>query len=143
MSGNPHAGSCFCGAVTFEVSGAPNAMGYCHCTDCAHWAGAPINAFSLWSPDSVKVTRGADNIGTFAKTPGSQRKFCKTCGGHIFTDHPAMGMFDVYLNTVPSFKHHGALHVFYSEKTLSVKDGLPKYQDMPKEFGGSGITLPE
>ena len=31
MSGNPYQGSCFCGAVKLTVSGAPMAMGYCHC----------------------------------------------------------------------------------------------------------------
>jgi hypothetical protein len=138
-----HTGNCFCGAVKFEVSGTPNVMGYCHCTDCAHWAGAPVNAFSLWAPDSVRVTQGADQIGTFAKTPGSQRKFCKLCGGHLMTQHPAMGMIDVYLNTVPGFEHRGTLHVFYGEKTLAVKDGLPKFKDMPSAFGGSGVELPE
>ncbi|MCP5180243.1 MAG: GFA family protein [Pseudomonadales bacterium] len=143
MSTDTHKGSCFCGAVQFEVTGAPNVMGYCHCTDCAHWAGAPVNAFSLWTPSSVKVTKGEDQIGTYARTPGSQRKFCRQCGGHIFTDHPAMGMVDVYLNTVEGVTHKGTLHVFYKEKTMSVPDGLPKYQDMPKEFGGSGVELPE
>ena len=138
-----HAGSCFCGAVKFEVSGTPNVMGWCHCSDCAHWAGAPINAFSLWPLDSVRVTQGADQIGTFAKTPGSQRKFCKLCGGHLMTQHPAMGMMDVYLNAVPGFEHQGTLHVFYGEKTLAVKDGLPKFKDMPSAFGGSGVELPE
>ena len=138
-----HAGSCFCGGVEFEVTGAPSVMGYCHCTDCASWAGAPINAFSLWSPDSVRITKGKDQIGTFARTPGSQRKFCKVCGGHIMTDHPAMKLVDVYLSNVPSFKHEGTLHVFYGEKTMSVKDGLPKFKDMPSNFGGSGAELPE
>ena len=143
MSTQAHAGSCFCGTVKFELSGAPNVMGYCHCTDCAHWAGAPINAFSLWPPQSLKVTDGADRIGTFAKTPGSERKFCSKCGGHVFTNHPAMGLVDVYLNTVPTFQHQGTLHVFYGEKTLAVKDGLPKFKDMPSDFGGSGVELPE
>ena len=143
MADQTHPGSCFCGTVRFEVSGSPNVMGYCHCTDCAHWAGAPVNAFSLWAPENVRVTAGGDEIGTFAKTPGSERKFCKRCGGHIFTNHPAMGMVDVYLNTVTGFEHRGTLHVFYGEKTLSVPDGLPKYRDMPKEFGGSGVELPE
>jgi hypothetical protein len=26
---------------------------------------------------------------------------------------------------------------------LHVKDGLPKMKDMPKEMGGSGVSLPE
>jgi hypothetical protein len=54
-----------------------------------------------------------------------------------------MGMTDVYLNVVPSKTHVGTMHLFYGEKTLSVKDGLPKYKTMPSEFGGSGDTLPE
>lgn len=136
-------GACFCGAVEFEVSGDPQVMGMCHCGDCTTWAGAPVSAFSLYTADNVKVTKGADNIGTYNKTPGSSRKFCKTCGGHIFTDHPEMGMFDVYLNTVPGVTHKPTLHVFYGEKTVAIKDGLPKFKDMPAEFGGSGDTLPE
>lgn len=136
-------GACFCGAVEFEVSGDPQVMGMCHCGDCTTWAGAPVSAFSLYTADSVKVTKGDDNIGTYAKTPGSQRKFCKTCGGHVFTDHPEMGMFDVYLNTVPGVAHKPTLHVFYGEKTVAIADGLPKFKDMPAEFGGSGDTLPE
>lgn len=141
--GDTVSGSCFCGAVEIELTGAPTAMGYCHCSDCAQWAAAPINAFSLWPPESVSVTKGADNIGTYNKTENSFRKFCKTCGGHLMTDHPGMKLVDVYPNVVPDFTHEPALHVFYSEKTVSVKDGLPKYNDMPTDFGGSGETLPE
>ena len=138
-----HNGSCFCGAVKFTVSGAPNMMGYCHCTDCAEWAGAPINAFSLWAPESVTITQGADKVGSFAKTPASHRKFCTDCGGHIMSEHPDMNMTDVYLNVVEGLDHEGTMHIFYGEKTLSVKDGLPKWKDMPEEFGGSGTLLDE
>ena len=136
-------GSCFCGEVEFQVTGEPAAMGYCHCVDCAAWAAAPINSFSLWAPDSVRITKGEDNIGTFNKTENSFRKFCKTCGGHVMSDHPGMKLVDVYANVVPGFTHEPMLHVFYASKTVSVKDGLPKFKDMPTEFGGSGETLPE
>ncbi len=142
MSDN-HNGSCFCGAVTFELAGAPEMMGYCHCTDCAGWAGAPVNAFSLWKPESVNITNGTEQIGTFAKTEASHRKFCTKCGGHIMTDHPGMGMVDVYLNCVDGLEHQGAMHIYYGEKTMSVPDGLPKFKDMPKEFGGSGQMAAE
>jgi len=136
-------GSCFCGDVQFTVTGAPEAMGYCHCESCRHWSGGPVNAFSLWKPEAVVVTRGADNIGTYHKTDASYRKWCKTCGGHFFTEHPGMGLTDVYAAAIPDFDHQAAVHVNYQETTLRIKDGLPKLKDFPAEMGGSGDVLPE
>ena len=138
-----HSGACFCGAVKIELTGAPNMMGYCHCTDCAEWAGAPVNAFSLWPPENVKVTAGEDKLASYARTPASHRKFCRECGGHVLSEHPELGMTDVYLNIVPTLSHQGSMHIFYGEKTMSVPDGLPKFKDMPAEFGGSGEMLPD
>jgi len=138
-----HKGKCFCGAVSVEVSGAPEGMGYCHCDSCRSWSAGPVNAFSLWKPEAVKVTSGAEHIGTFAKTPNSERKYCTKCGGHIMTNHPAMGMIDVYAATIPTLKFEPALHVFYGETVLHIKDGLPKFKDAPSEMGGSGDMLPE
>ena len=36
------------------MAGEPAAMGYCHCSSCREWSAGPVNAFSLWPPDSVK-----------------------------------------------------------------------------------------
>ncbi|MEZ5666476.1 MAG: GFA family protein [Alphaproteobacteria bacterium] len=136
-------GTCFCGAVEVEVRGAPKATGYCHCADCQAWSAAPINAFSLWSPTDVRITRGKGSVGTYNKTDRSYRKFCTTCGGHLLTDHPGMGLVDVYANILQGFEHRPAVHVNYASKMVSVKDGLPKFKDFPAEFGGSGETLPD
>lgn len=136
-------GACFCGTVEIEVTGEPVAMGYCHCESCRSWSAAPVNAFSLWNPDAVKVTRGAEQIGEYHKTEMSHRQFCKACGGHLFTRHPPLNMVDVYAATIPTLKFEPAVHVFYSEKVLAVRDGLPKMKDFPSEFGGSGETVPE
>src|SRR6185503_9012661 len=81
-------GRCFCGEVQFEVTGQPAAMGYCHCESCRTWSAGPVNAFSLWNPENLKITRGAQSIAGYAKTPQSNRKWCSKCGGHLFTDHP-------------------------------------------------------
>lgn len=140
---NSYQGNCFCGAVQFSVSGEPSAMGFCHCESCRHWSASPINAFSLWPKDALKITKGADDIGTYNKTEQSYRKWCKNCGGHVFTDHPGWGLVDVYAAVIPTFEFDPHVHVFYEEKVVSVKDGLPKMKDVPKEFGGSGETLPE
>jgi hypothetical protein len=138
-----HTGSCFCGAVAVEVSGEPAAAGYCHCNDCRSWSAAPVNAFSLWKPADVKVTKGEDQIGTFNKTEKSYRKFCKACGGHLMTSHPGFDLIDVYAATIPTFGYKPQLHVFYAESVLPIRDGLPKFKDIPKELGGSGETVAE
>ena len=136
-------GKCFCGAVEFTVSGEPAGMGYCHCESCRHWSAGPVNAFTLWQPTAVKVTKGADQIGTYNKTEKSFRKWCKKCGGHLFTDHPPFKMIDVYAAMLPELKFKPGVHIFYGEKAVAIKDGLPKFKDAPKEMGGSGVTLPE
>jgi hypothetical protein len=138
-----HSGSCFCGAVKLEVTGAPEAMGYCHCASCRSWSGGPVNAFSLWKPEAVRVTQGADQIATFTKTPLSERKYCRKCGGHLMTNHPPLGLVDVYAATIPTLKFTPGVHVNYSETVLRMKDGLPKLKDFPAEFGGSGQGVPE
>jgi hypothetical protein len=133
--------SCFCGAVQFTVSGEPAAMGYCHCESCRKWSAGPVNAFTLWKPDAVRITRGADKIGSFAKTPNSQRKWCKDCGGHLFTDHPKWSLVDVYAALIPDFPYKPGVHVHYQETKLRIADGLPKMKDLPAEMGGSGALL--
>ena len=142
-NGKTYKGSCFCGAVQFTVRGEPAAMGYCHCDSCRSWSAAPVNAFTLWSPDAVQVSRGAEQIGTYNQTPRSYRKWCKTCGGHVFTEHPGMALTDVYAAAIPDFPYRPAVHVHYQETVLRIMDGLPKLKDVPKEMGGSGATLPE
>jgi hypothetical protein len=136
-------GQCFCGAVQLEVSGQPAAMGYCHCESCRHWSAGPVNAFTLWPPEAVKVTRGAEQIGSYNKTPGSTRKWCKKCGGHLMTDHPGMKLVDVYAAIIPSHKFAPGVHVHYQESVLRIHDGVTKLKDMPAEMGGSGQSLPE
>jgi hypothetical protein len=142
-SGKTYNGSCFCGAVQSTVSGEPEGMGYCHCESCRHWSGGPLNGFTLWKPGAVQVTQGADNLGTYNKTWNSYRKWCKTCGGHVFTEHPGMGLADVPAAVIPGFPYRPGIHVHYQETVLPVKDGLPKMKDLPPELGGSGISMAE
>ncbi len=136
-------GSCFCGAVQLTVTGEPAAMGYCHCESCRHWSAGPVNAFTLWKPEAVKITKGEENIATFSKTPQSLRKWCKSCGGHILTEHPTMGLIDVYAAVIPDFPYEPGVHVHYQEAVLRIHDGVPKLKDVPAEMGGSGESLPE
>jgi hypothetical protein len=136
-------GSCFCGAVRLTVSGEPAGAGYCHCDSCRTWSAGPVNAFTLWKSENVKVTQGADKLGSYNKTANSFRKWCKTCGGHVMTEHPQWGLTDVYAAVIRDFPFQAGVHVNYQETVLPVRDGLPKQKDLPKELGGSGSVIAE
>ena len=138
-----HVGACFCGAVELRVEGAPEAMGYCHCRSCRSWSGGPVNAFTLWKPHAVTVTSGAESIATFAASEFSQRQYCSKCGGHLMTNHPTIGLVDVFAATVPTLAFAPGVHVNYAETVLPLRDGLPKLKDFPKEFGGTGEMYDE
>jgi hypothetical protein len=138
-----HSGSCFCGAVELEVTGSPEAAGYCHCRSCRSWSGGPVNAFTLWRPDNVRIARGAEHVATVQRGPLSQRKYCAKCGGHLMVNHPPLGLVDVFAATIPSVPFTPGVHINYAETVLPMRDGLPKLKDFPAEFGGSGAVMPE
>jgi hypothetical protein len=138
-----HRGSCFCGAVEIAVSGEPAGMGYCHCSSCRSWSAAPVNGFTLWPLGAVEVLKGAGLIETFNKTDRSFRKWCKSCGGHLMTEHPHWKLIDVYSAVLHNFEFKPGLHVHYAETVLPMKDGLPKLKDLPTAMGGTGEEVPE
>ena len=138
-----HKGECFCGSVHIEVAGEPAAMGYCHCHSCRSWSAAPVNAFSLWKPEAVRVVSGAKNLAMFSKTRFSERQYCSKCGGHLMNTHPPLGLVDVYAATIPTLRFVPSVHVNYAETVLPMHDGLPKLKDFPSAFGGSGEAVPE
>jgi len=138
-----HVGQCFCGAVEVTVVGEPAGMGYCHCESCRLWSAGPVNAFTLWEPEAVQITKGNEFVATFNKTENSDRKWCTKCGGHLMTGHPGLKLIDVYAAVIPSVSFVPGLHVNYAETVLPMKDGLPKMKDFPTDFGGSGETVQE
>jgi hypothetical protein len=138
-----YVGSCFCGTVQLEVDGEPEGMGYCHCRSCRAWSGGPVNAFSLWKPEAVRITLGSDELATYQKTAFSQRRYCAKCGGHLMTDHPTLGLVDVFAATLPTLVFAPGVHINYADTVLPMRDGLPKLKDFPAEFGGSGETMAE
>ena len=140
---NVHKGHCFCGAVELVVTGEPAAMGYCHCDSCRAWSAGPVNAFTLWAPNEVRVTKGADKVGSYHKSPNSIRKWCTICGGHLMTEHPQWKLVDVYAAVIPTLDFAPGIHVNYQDTVLPMKDGLPKQRDFPSELGGTGQSISE
>ena len=138
-----HSGSCPCGTVAIQVTGAPLEMGYCHCEACRSYSGAPVSTYLLWKADAVAVTRGADLLGAFQSSEFSNRRFCTKCGGGIMSEHPAAGLTDIRPTIIRTVAFEPTVHLNYDETVLPMRDGLPKLKDFPAHAGGSGETLPE
>ncbi len=138
-----HTGQCYCGSVTIEATGAPVDMGYCHCGACRKYSGAPVNAFTLWKPDNVRVTKGQEFLGKFKSSEMSERCYCSKCGGNVFVEHATLGLIDIPAGVLPTLAFKPTVHLNYEETVLAMKDGLPKLKDFPTAIGGSGETLPE
>ena len=143
MSDSLRKSGCACGAVQIEIRGEPTVMVYCHCDSCRRWLGAPIHAASLWPTASVSVAKGEERLGVYKRTEASHRQFCTSCGVPVLIRHPAIGLTDVPAGAIEDLAFKPTLHVHYGEKVLTVRDGLPKFKDFPKDFGGTGDTLPE
>ena len=73
-------GQCYCGAVTIEVTGDPEGAGYCHCAACRSWSAGPVNAFTLWKPEAVRVTQGETRSASTTSTSGATGSGARSAG---------------------------------------------------------------
>lgn len=85
------AGSCLCGAVTFEVTGPFESFHLCHCSRCRK-ATATAHASNLFtSPGNIRWLSGEDLVRRF-DLPSAQRfarAFCSVCGsGMPYVNRP-------------------------------------------------------
>jgi len=66
-----------------------------------------------------------------------------TLNGTSQRELPGFKLIDIFAVILKGFSYKPTMHINYESKTVSVKDGLPKFKDMPEDFGGSGTILPE
>lgn len=91
----------------------------------------------------MSVTEGEDLIKKYTSSERHNRCWCSTCGGHVFSDHPAFDLVDVYASVLEGLTFKPGAHINYAQSILPIKDGLPKFKDFPKELGGSGEMMDE
>ncbi len=141
MAQSGYAGGCFCGAVRYQVSGAPRTVCYCHCESCRRAAGSPAVAWATFGREGFRVTRGA--VAELNSSPRVVRGFCARCGSCLTYFHEARGAeIDVTLATLDDAarlapqKHGGVADKL---PWVRIDDGLPQFA---ASGAGAESTLP-
>jgi hypothetical protein len=81
-----HSGGCFCGKARFEIGAEPITTRVCWCRDCQKiGAGGPtVNA--AFPSSALRVTGELRDYPSTADSGNKMhRKFCPTCGTHLFS----------------------------------------------------------
>ncbi len=79
-------GSCFCGAITYQLTSKPTDSYICHCTDCQRFSGSTFHALSIVNKRDFEITKGVPKTFEHATQDGSSlaRSFCSDCGAPLF-----------------------------------------------------------
>jgi hypothetical protein len=126
-------GSCFCGAVQFEVAGPFASLSFCHCATCKKISGGVGTANGRARTEDIEVLDGRELIETFQPHEGSAKSFCRACGSNLFGGGwPDSEQASVRLSAIDKgLEQRPESHIFVRSvaawETLP-DDGLPRYE---------------
>ncbi len=129
MASPPVPGSCFCGAVTFQIELPTLFCGHCHCSMCRRPHGASFVTWTAVPIERFSITSGKQYIKHFKSSSKGTRSFCRICGSQMFCQTEAEVM-DVALAALHSkIDRDPEAHYFFDSRAdwTVVKDDLPKY----------------
>jgi hypothetical protein len=75
-------GQCYCGAIVFEVTGAPSVVCLCHCSQCRRSVGATPVAWATFARSGWTLRQGTPRW--LQSSAAARRGFCADCGSSLF-----------------------------------------------------------
>jgi hypothetical protein len=129
-----HQGGCHCGAVRYEVSGEPQHVSFCHCTDCRKSAGAPMVTWAAYPEAGFQLLSG--DVTRYVSTGGAVRHFCSRCGSGIYYINAQVlpGLVDIQVATLDAPEAlEPNCHVQVAERIgwMAEAHSLPEFQRYP------------
>ncbi len=121
-------GSCFCGAVAFEIELPTTFCGHCHCSMCRRPHGASFVTWTGVPPERLTIIKGEKDIAAYQSSEHGTRRFCRICGSQMFCQTEPE-VVDIALAAL-----HGKIdrdpeaHYYYDSRAewTNVNDDLPK-----------------
>lgn len=134
--GDATQGSCLCGDVAYEITGAPLRFYYCHCSRCRHGRSAAHAANVFYKADGFRWVRGADLVQDH-QLAGAQyfgTAFCRRCGSAVPRVSVERGVVNVpagSLDNDPGIRAEA--HIFVDSKARwdRISDSIPQFAEMP------------
>jgi len=129
-------GSCLCGDIAYEITGAPARMMNCHCSRCRLGRAAAHASNVFYKLDQFRWLRGA-TLATEYKVPGAKFHavaFCPRCGSKVPRASPERGIVVVpagSLDTDPGMQPQA--HIFAADKApwFDLTGPTPQFPAMP------------
>lgn len=126
----PVSGSCFCGAVRFEVTPPTHVCAHCHCTMCRRSHGAGFVTWFTLPKAQWRLTAGEAELARYRSSDHGVRSFCRRCGSSLFFEtSQRAGDIDVVLaNLHGPIDREPQLHVFFDDRVhwVEMGDSLPR-----------------
>jgi hypothetical protein len=127
-------GGCYCGAIRFEINDLFDA-GYCHCSICQRFSGAPAVVWANTPARNFRITKGKPK--GFSSSDHWVRFFCPSCGSPVYQCHPSSPPdgSDLLCILIPSLDDPLAVrptaHIWCSSRLpfFHTSDDLPQFAD--------------
>ncbi|HEU0221886.1 MAG TPA: GFA family protein [Paracoccaceae bacterium] len=125
------AGSCYCGAVRYEVADEFVYSQNCHCSNCRRTTGSAFKPFAGIERPKLVVTGGGDSL-LIVGEPDANDTHCRLCGSLLYSVVRDGAYVHVALGTLidaPSIRP--TAHIFVGSKApwYRITDDLPQYQE--------------
>lgn len=130
-------GGCQCGAIRYEITGAPKRTVVCHCTDCQRQSGAAFGMTLVVAEDAFRIVQG--EVKTYASKSETGRDklgaFCPDCGTRIYHKPEwRKGTYSVKPGTLDDTRGLTPdMHLWTSSKQpwVTIPDGVEAYEKQP------------
>ena len=128
-------GSCLCGALRYEITGALEEMHHCHCSRCRKAHGAAFSTFAQTARSGFRFVGDTECLRRFRSSDAVERSFCGRCGSNLLFEFA--GVPDAVWVAAGSFDDDPRMrpqaHIFVGSKAPwhEITDGLPQHAEYP------------
>ena len=135
----PLSGGCNCGAVRYEITGAPLTLYTCHCTTCQTQTGSAFAMSLRVRPGDLRIIKGEPRSYSLVADSGRAKAlvFCPDCGTRLWhepRDGADISIKPGTLDDTSWLRPVGHLWTRSKQPWVQIEPGLLEYEGQPESF---------